>query len=143
MTNQAASTQPTPLSNAPTFIPASTSIPSTASAPILGKATIEGRIVSSRTGQPLASTTVWLAQVYGEGSAAQYVLNGSQSPSALTTSAGLFSIVNVDATNYVIVVGDPYAKHVIVSDDAGNARVWPLSSSQVFNTKDIRVDLGQ
>ena len=117
--------------------------PTTVTNPVLGKATIEGRILSSRNGKPLPATAVWLARIYGEGSDAQFVLNGSESPNTTTTSAGTFTVANVDAADYVIVVGDPYSKSVIVSDSSGKARVWHLTSEQILNTQDIRVDLGR
>lgn len=111
--------------------------------PSPGKASIEGRILSSNDGKPLAATTVWLARIYGDGTDAQFVLNGSESPNTTTTSTGTFTIENVDAASYVIIVGDPYAKNVIVSNSSGKAKVWELPAAQTVNAQDIRVNLGR
>src|SRR5262245_51126483 len=79
--------------------------------PEAGKATVVGRVLSKQTGAPLTDTTVRLAEVTRQGSEAIYVLDGANSPGAVTVGDGRFVMPNIVAREYVIVIGDPYGKY--------------------------------
>jgi hypothetical protein len=111
-------------------------------APQSGKATVTGRVTSVKDGSPIVDIPVRLAEVYKQGDAGAFVLDGALSPGAMTTDTGSFVIENIDAREYVLVVGDVYGKHTIISDDSGKAQVWQADANKVLNVGDIVVDPG-
>lgn len=108
---------------------------------VAGKATVVGRVLSQQTGAPLANTPVRLAEVYREGDQGAYVLDGARSPGAVTGGDGGFVISNIEAKEYVVVIGDPYGKNVVVPDPSGKARVWMAAADQVLDIGSLRVAL--
>jgi hypothetical protein len=124
---------------------AATSAPGAATAgkPEAGKASVVGRVLSKLTGAPIAGTSVRLAEVTRQGDEAIYVLDGANSPGAETGGDGSFVMENIVAREYVIVVGDPFANHEIIKDDATRARVWNAAADQVLDVGELRVDIGQ
>lgn len=108
--------------------------------PEQGKTTVVGRIMSSDQRQALSATQVWLAAVHRTGDQAAFVLDGARSPSTNTDEEGIFVISNVNASEYVLVVGDPYAKNVIVQEASGDAKVWQTQANQVLNVGEVIVD---
>jgi hypothetical protein len=122
---------------------AATSVPSAATAgkPEAGKATVVGRVLSKQTGAPLTNVSVRLAEVTRQGSEAIYVLDGANSPGALTADDGSFVMANIVAREYVMVIGDPYNKYVVVPDETTRARVWNAAADQVLDVGEQRVDL--
>jgi hypothetical protein len=122
---------------------AATSAPSAATAgkPEAGKATVVGRVLSKQSGAPLADTTVRLAEVTRQGSEAIYVLDGANSPGAETGGDGSFVMPNIVAREYVIVIGDPYGKYVVIPDETNRARVWNAAADQVLDVGELRIDL--
>lgn len=106
-----------------------------------GKTTVVGRVMSSKEQQSLNETQVWLAAVHRDGDQAAFVLDGARSPSTKTDKEGVFVISNVVASEYVLVVGDPYAKNVIVMEPSGDAKVWQPKANEVLNMGEVFVDL--
>jgi hypothetical protein len=107
-----------------------------------GKAGLTGRVVATEGDKPIASTVVRLAQVHrGTGDEGAFVLDGANSPGTMTTSAGYFVFQNVDAFEYVLVVGDAMGVYAIVADKNGKARVWALTPDAYFDAGTIRVTL--
>jgi hypothetical protein len=136
----------TPVSVAATSAPpAATSAPGAATAgkPEAGKATVVGRVLSKQTGAPLTGTSVRLAEVTRQGSEAIYVLDGANSPGAETGGDGSFVMANIVAREYVMVIGDPYAKYVVIPDETNRAKVWNAAADQVLDVGELRVDLSQ
>jgi len=122
---------------------AASSAPSAATAgkPEAGKATVVGRVLSKQTGAPIANTSVRLAEVTRQGSEAIYVLDGANSPGALTGGDGSFVMENIVAREYVLVIGDPYAKYVVIPDETNRAKVWNVPADQVLDVGELRIDL--
>ncbi len=110
---------------------------------LAGKAGIAGRVVSMEGDKPFSSTVVRLAQVHrGTGEEGAFVLDGANSPGAITTVAGYFVLDNVEAAEYVLVVGDVMGAYAIVTGQDGRARVWGLTPDNYLDTDTIRVTLG-
>lgn len=109
--------------------------------PAAGKTTIVGHVVSFQTRQGLPQTVVRLAEVFREGEEAAYVLDGAFSPGDITDEHGNFIFENVDAREYVIVVGDIYDKYVVIPDTSGKAKVWVPKADEVLNIGDLFVEL--
>lgn len=112
-------------------------------APQAGKTTVIGRVVSTKTGQPMNQTTVRLAEVYkNENQEGAYVLDGATSPGGITNAEGSFTIANIDPHEYVIVVGDIYGAHTVVADEtAKKPRIWNAEVDKVLDIGELRVDL--
>lgn len=104
------------------------------------KATVVGRIVSSRTNQPLA-TSVSLAQVTRQNGQAVMALDVAHSPSVDTKADGSFVLPNIDAHEYVVVVGDIYGKYVIITETKDKARVFDAKIGTITNIGELRVDM--
>ncbi|MCG8350533.1 MAG: carboxypeptidase-like regulatory domain-containing protein [Chloroflexales bacterium] len=113
--------------------------------PESGKTTVVGRILSAQTGQPMNETTVRLAEVYREGDQAAFTLSGAWSPGAVTDANGNFVMANIEAREYVLIVGDVNGRHVIWPEAPGSdsARIWDALANQVLDIGQIDVDLPQ
>ncbi|MBC7227767.1 MAG: carboxypeptidase regulatory-like domain-containing protein [Thermoflexales bacterium] len=104
------------------------------------KITVIGKVVSS-SGQPVPQVPVWLAEVVRQGDEGVYVLDSRSSPGAYTDINGVFVILNVNAGEYVIVVGDPEALYEIIAEPSGKARVWNIPPTQIFDIGELKVTL--
>lgn len=134
-------TAPSPLST-PGLSPLATPSPPSATATTApGKAMVIGRVISEKTGQPLTHTTVRLAEVVRQGNEGAFVLDTAFSPGDITDDQGYFRFENVDAKEYVIVIGDVYNAYQIISEPSGKARVWKAEPDQVLDVGELRVAL--
>lgn len=138
--------QPTAVEAAATETPEPPTAQATATAvavpkPQAGQATIVGRVIVRTTKKPIASVVVRLAQVYREGDDGAFALDDAFSPGGVTDPEGHFRIENVEATEYVIVVGDVRTQYEIIPDSSGKPRVWDLQADQILDAGDIVVDL--
>jgi hypothetical protein len=128
----------------PTEIPAevnpATALPPT---PETGKATVLGKVVSIEGGEPLANTTVRLAEVYWQGDEGAFVLDGANSPGDITDEQGNFFIPSIDAREYVIVVGDVYSVYEIIAEPSGKGKVWKVAADEILDVGSLTVDLTQ
>jgi hypothetical protein len=87
-----------------------------------GVSTMNGAILNSQN-QPIQSVPVHFAQVYREKGSAAFLFDAANSPSVVSGTDGSFSISNLDAGEYVIVVGDPMSDYAIVAETDGTPRV--------------------
>ena len=115
------------------------------SPPEQGRATVVGRLISSKTGEPLVKTVVRLAEVYYADQSRSpesgiYVLDNAFSPSAITDQNGFFVFPNVEARDYVIIVGDIYVNYTVISNPDGTPKVWTVSPDQVTDLGEISAD---
>jgi hypothetical protein len=86
--------------------------------------------------------TVRLAEVARQGDEGAFVLDTAFSPGDITDDTGHFRFDNVDAKEYVIVVGDVYSVYKIIAEPSGQARVWKAEPDQILDVGELRVDLG-
>ena len=109
--------------------------------PTAGKANVSGRIVSINTGKPYIDATVRLAEVYrnelGEGA---YALDAALSPQTVTDDQGNFVFTDIDPRAYVLIIGDPMTRYVIVADETGKAIVYSCLVDQVTNLGEHKID---
>jgi hypothetical protein len=111
--------------------------------PESGKATVAGRLFSSTNKKALTGTVVRLAEVYRQNGEGAFLLDAAASPGTVTDQEGYFVFPNVDAKEYVLVVGDPMISYVIVSGSDGQAKVWKTESNKITNVGDIYVNYQQ
>lgn len=110
--------------------------------PIPSMAAMTGQIVSSST-RPMANTTVRLARVFWneQHTDGAYVLEGANSPSTITNDDGFFVFASLSPADYVLIVGDVFGDHVVVSKPDGSARVFTVKENEVTDVGRIFVDL--
>lgn len=112
--------------------------------PESGKATIYGQVVHKQ-GYPMADTIVRLADVArgAEGRGGAYILDIARSPATSTDKNGNFSIQNVKAGEYVIVIGDVESTGIyeIITEANGQAKVWNLPADQATDIGVLTVSI--
>jgi len=93
--------------------------------------------------RPLAKTVVRLANVAWneDKSDGAYFLEGGSSPTTTTDENGRFSFEGLKPGDYVIVVGDVYASHEIVSATDGKAKIYSVVAEGPSPWGDIVVSL--
>jgi len=106
---------------------------------------VVGRVVSkTQGGKPLADIAVRLAQIYynADKSASNWVLEGASSPSAGTDANGYFSINNVAAHDYVLIVGDIEGQYVVMTQaDGKHAIVYTITAGKVLDVQTLEAGL--
>ena len=106
-----------------------------------GMATVTGRIISESSGLPLSDTIVRLAEVVRQEDEGAYVLDVAFSPGTDSDGEGFFIFENVDALEYVIVVGDVYEEYKVIADEDGKARTWITIKDEILNVGELIIDL--
>ena len=110
--------------------------------PESGMATVTGRVISENTGLPLSDTIVRLAEVVRQEDEGAYVLDVAFSPGTDSDGEGFFIFENVDAYEYVIVVGDVYEIYKVMADEDGKAITWITVEDEILNVGELIVNLG-
>jgi hypothetical protein len=94
-------------------------------------------------GYPMVNTVVRLADVArgAEGHGGAFILDLARSPGTFTDQYGFFNIQNVDAGEYVIVVGDVEITGVyeIIADENGDAKIWNFPADQITDIGTLTV----
>lgn len=105
-----------------------------------GNASVIGRLLDPQQ-NPLANTTVQLAEVYRQGDDGGFVLNAGQSPRTETDAEGNFTFQNVPAREYVIVVGNVENTYKLITADDQKPRVVNAPANDVLQLNEIIIDL--
>ncbi len=113
--------------------------------PNASEAIIIGKVISTQNSnsQPLTNTEVRLAQVFwdADSSRGAFVIEGGSSPTTISDNNGSFVFRNLEPNDYVLVVGDLYGQHVILSNDDGSAQTFTAVIGEVNDIGNIGVDL--
>jgi len=109
--------------------------------PETGKTTLMGSVESKSSGEPVGNIPVRLAEVYRQGGEGAFVLDGAFSPGDVTDEQGNFVIENVDAREYVIVVGDVYNQYEIIPNADGEAKVFNPQPDDILEVGKLEVNL--
>lgn len=108
--------------------------------PEAGKASLSGQV--TRDGKPYSNATVRLAEVFrGADNEAAFALNEAASPSTISNGQGYYLFANVNAGEYVIVVGSLNTNYQIDSDSNSVAVVRKLEPDKILQVEIINVDL--
>jgi hypothetical protein len=109
-----------------------------------GKASVIGRVISINTSQPYFEAIIRLAEVFrnelGEGS---YVLDAANSPFTTTDKNGYFIFQNIPPKEFVLVVGDPMTRYIILSENNGKPKVIKLAAGKITDLGLLKVDYDQ
>lgn len=127
--------------SAPTSLVSPLSLPNVS--PLPHRAGLTGQLISVSRSAPLTNTTVRLARVFWDEQHTDgvYVLEGARSPSDVTDENGFFVFVDVHPGDYVMIVGDIYGDHVVISNPDGSARIFTLREGEVMELGQLRVTL--
>lgn len=122
---------PSPVLASPLTSPVPRDLPAVLPVPTSGNATVTGLLVDARNGAPMPNTTVRFA-LSREGS---FMVDVSNSPATVSDAVGRFTIPNIKADTYVLVIGDPYTEYTFAPDlDKPNAiRVFDFKSDKINN----------
>jgi hypothetical protein len=103
---------------------------------------LRGRLISKITGQPLVNAVVRLAEVYcPEGTVPEdketdcfWALSNAFSPSTFSDANGYFQFDNVEARDWVVIIGDMMTIYTFVSrGEQEKPIVWTTSPGQVLD----------
>ncbi len=105
------------------------------------KTTVVGLVRSQNTNQPMTNTTIRLAKIFREQGETIFVLDGADSPGAITNDQGIYVFANIPVEEYVMVVGDVFGQHVIIPDESGKVRIWQTQAGEVVDMGEVVADL--
>lgn len=110
------------------------------SQPEQGMASVTGRVLSEKTDQPFTDTIVRLAEVVRqEDSEGLYVLDQAFSPGTKTNDQGVFVFENVEAMEYVIIVGDVESIYEVIANESGTPKTWNALPDEILAVGDLFV----
>jgi len=110
------------------------------SQPESGKATITGRVLSEKADEPFTDTIVRLAEVVRqEDSDGLYVLDQAFSPGAKTDEKGFFVFENVEAMEYVIIVGNVESIYEVITKESNTPKIWNAQPDEILQVGDLFV----
>lgn len=96
---------------------------------IAGPVTAHGMLVTADQ-KPITGTPVHFAQVFRSEDSAAFLYDAGNSPSVLSSEDGTFSMANLEAGEYVIVVGDPMTDYQIITEDGTNPKVFVMQGGE-------------
>ena len=122
----AAATSPLSAAESP-LAAASTSPLPTPVAIAEGRSRVKGRLLSEDSGQPLVKDVVRLGEIYcpedvvvkNKSEECFWALDNAFSPSTFTDEDGFYVFEDVEARDFVIIIGDLIGKHAFVNDENG------------------------
>lgn len=127
----------------PTESPLRSPLPSPAAVqtPSADKAAVSGVVMRADGTTPFGAVEVFFAQVTRSNGNGVYVVDTASSPWAATAADGSFRTAPMPPGEYVIVIGDPIGKNVVVVDDTGKPKVWQMNAGQVLDVGTLSVDI--
>lgn len=104
-------------------------------APAAGLSTLSGQVVANSDRAPIEKVLVRLANVYEDAATKSqtFALDLANAPGTITDAQGFFAIADVKPGKYVMVIGDYYAVHDIISESNGDAKVYDAQAGQLLN----------
>jgi hypothetical protein len=70
-----------------------------------------------------------------------YAVDEAFDPSALTDSEGRFAFRDIAPGDYVLLVGNPATKYIVLTGETGLALVWTAEADKVLTIGDLLVEL--
>lgn len=118
--------------------------------PTPGKASITGRLIDLTTGAPLRDQNLSLPAVLCAPGVAEedkreqcfYMVDEAFDPSALTDDNGNFVFRDIEAGEYVMLVGSLMTENVILKDELNRPIIWEAITDTVVALGDIVVEFG-
>ncbi len=104
-----------------------------------GVTQVEGVLVNLQK-SPLKEVAVHFAQVYRDKGKAAFLYDAGTSPSVLTDKQGKFSLAELPAGEYVMIIGDPMTSYRILPDEKGESRVILAQGGQTLDFGELVID---
>ena len=113
-----------------------------------GRAVVKGRLWSSITNQPITNAVVRLAEIYygtkeqeEQKTGGVFALDNAFSPSTFSDDQGYFTFTDVEARDYVVLVGDVLGDWALGLDDSKEKpKVWTAVEQSVTDIGEIYLD---
>lgn len=114
-----------------------------------GASAVKGRLISIPHNGPLTDAVVRLAEIYCPGDLAEgaskrdaciYALDDAFSPSTFTDKEGNFVFENIEARDYVLMVGDRVTRFVMLEDKEGKPLMWTAPADQAIDIGEYQVN---
>lgn len=107
------------------------------------KSAVIGRIVliSGNQRKELANTVVRLAPVQWNEQKTDgiFVLDTAHSPGTITRTDGLFTFINIEPADYVIIVGDVMGVHAIILESDGRVKIFRAEANQTLDVGTLEI----
>lgn len=147
-TTQVVESSPTVQPASPLTAPLSPLAAPDAAQPTPGKASITGRLIDLATGAPLRDQNLSLPAVLCAPGVAEedkreqcfYMVDEAFDPSALTDDDGNFVFRDIEAGEYVMLVGSLMTENVILKDELNRPIIWEAITDTVVALGDIVVE---
>jgi hypothetical protein len=108
--------------------------------PASGTSIMAGKAVN-QDGEPLVDVPVRLAEIFRSGEQGAFVLDMAKSPSSLTDENGMFTIININPAEYLVVVGRPEDNNYVIYQDSKNEPMtYEIAPDQIINAGLIQVE---
>lgn len=117
--------------------------------PAADMAAITGRLIDVKTSRPMGNVPVSLPSVICPPGVADQdkheqcvsAIDEAFDPSVMTNANGEFVFRDIQAGDYVMLVGNPGTTYIILSDEANRALIWSAKPNQVLNLGDLVVEV--
>lgn len=103
--------------------------------------TIYGELENNK-GQVITNEVVWLGKVlYDENEGSYFVIDGSRSPSTISDEKGYFEFINIELSDYVLIIGNLDDSPYILPEsvDSDRAKVLQCEDGELINVGGIIV----
>lgn len=105
-----------------------------------GKVNFYGYVLVGKN-DPAVERNVRLAKVYrGSGDDGTYILDEGQSPSAISEEDGLFSFINIEPGEYVLMVKKDNGTYMVVSDESKVPIIYEGVAGEIVQLGSIIID---
>lgn len=114
-----------------------------------GASALRGRLISIPHNGPLTDAVVRLAEVYCPGDlpegaskrdACIWALDDAFSPSTFTDDNGNFLFENIEARDYVLIVGDRVTRFAMLEDKENKPLMWAAPANQAIDIGEYQVN---
>lgn len=97
-----------------------------------GVTSVTGTVLGTEN-KPVAGTPIHFAQVFRENDSAAFLFDAGNSPSVISGEDGSFTIGDLAAGEYVLVVGDPMSTYAILSEVDGSPKVLVAQGGETLD----------
>jgi hypothetical protein len=109
--------------------------------PQAGLASVTGKLISiTDNNQPMTTTLVRLARIFGEGEEAIYALNDSESPGTYTDKNGFFEFKDIEPGAYALLFTDENGSYRTILENSDKIITVDATVDEITDMGEILVD---